>query len=65
MLVLLTWGIAVVVVLFLAAETSLGPVVLTLGRRHGIHFGDLVALVVGGGAALFVTAAIVARYVRR
>jgi hypothetical protein len=38
-------------------ETAVGPVVLTLTRRHGVHVGDLVALV-----AAYTVAAVLTRH---
>lgn len=43
--VLTVWFAATVVVLVVAAETKVGPVLLTLSRRHGVHAGDVVAAV--------------------
>lgn len=55
------WAVAVAVVLLVATDTKAGPVVLTLSPRHGIHVGDLLALVVCSAVALGVTAAVVRR----
>ena len=43
---LATWAIATMFGLFVAAETRIGPVVVALSYRHGIHLGDLVAFMV-------------------
>jgi hypothetical protein len=32
-----------------------GPIVLTLSRRHGVHVGDLVALMAAYTQAVFLT----------
>ena len=51
-----TWLGAAVAVLFVAATTTVGPVVLRLSDRHGVHAGDLVAAVVIVAGAALVTA---------
>ena len=62
LLVLGTWVAATVVVIGVAAETKIGPVVLPLSFRHGIHLGDLATMVVAYGAAILLTAWAVERY---
>jgi len=57
--VLAIWTAATALVLAFAAESSVGPVVLTLSRRHGVHLGDLVALAVAYAAALLITVVVV------
>ena len=49
------WVVATVVVLVIAAETKLGPIVLVLSRRHGVHAGDVLALVLAYAAAGMLT----------
>lgn len=63
--VLLTWAAAAATVLFVAAETSVGPVVMSLSKGHGIHLGDVAALIVAVAVALMITAWIVVRNARR
>ena len=53
--VVAVWCVATVLVLVVAAETRIGPVLVTLTRRHGVHLGDAVALVVGYTAAALAT----------
>lgn len=60
----ITWLAAAGIVLLVAADTSVGPVVLALSHRHGIHAGDLLALAVCFASALLVTVAVVGRYRR-
>ena len=36
------WLIATAIGFGIAAKTSIGPVVLTLSKDHGVHAGDLV-----------------------
>jgi hypothetical protein len=51
--VVATWLGAAVAVLFVVATTTVGPVVLRLSDRHGVHAGDVVgAVVIVAGAAL-------------
>ncbi|MGH3584811.1 MAG: hypothetical protein ACRDQ0_00670 [Pseudonocardia sp.] len=49
--VIAVWVLATLVGLAVAATTKVGPVVLTLTHRHGVHLGDLLAFVVAYGAA--------------
>jgi ribose/xylose/arabinose/galactoside ABC-type transport system permease subunit len=58
----LTWlALATAATAWVAHETTLGPVLVTLGNdqrhghRHGIHVGDLVAATTFFGIALVVT----------
>ena len=53
--ILIVWGTATMFGLAFAELTRVGPVLLTLGRGHGIHVGDLVAFAAAYGAAAFVT----------
>ncbi len=39
------WSIATAIVLLFAAETRVGPAI-RLSERHGVHVGDVAALVV-------------------
>ena len=51
--VLALWTAATAVGLLFAGVTRIGPVVMRLSYRHGVHLGDLVAFVAAyGGAAL-------------
>jgi hypothetical protein len=54
-LLALVWGAATAFALAFAALTKIGPVVLTLTARHGLHAGDLVALVAAYSEALVLT----------
>jgi nitrate/nitrite transporter NarK len=59
-LILVVWGAATAFGLAFAAWTAVGPVLLTLTHRHGVHVGDLVAFVAAYSAA----AALTRRFVR-
>jgi nitrate/nitrite transporter NarK len=59
-LVLVVWGAATAFGLAFAAWTAVGPVLLTLTHRHGVHVGDLVAFV-----AAYSVAAALTRYLLR
>ena len=52
-LLLALWGAATAFGLTFAALTAVGPVLLTLTPRHGVHEGDLVVF-----AAAYTTAAV-------
>jgi hypothetical protein len=54
-LVGVVWLAAAVFTLAVAEATRVGPVVVTLVRGHGVHVGDLVALLGSAAAATFVT----------
>jgi hypothetical protein len=54
------WVVATAVVLLFAADTRVGPILLNLSERHGVHLGDVVALV-----AMYSAAAAVSRWIRR
>lgn len=54
-LLLLGWATAATV--WVAAETAVGPVVVTLSHNHGIHAGDVLAGVLFYGGAVAVVAA--------
>jgi hypothetical protein len=47
-----TWLTAVAGSLWIAAETSVGPVVVELSANHGVHAGDLI---VAGAMGLVAT----------
>jgi hypothetical protein len=49
------WAAATAFVLAFAAGTAVGPVVLSLTPGHGVHVGDLVALLVAYSAAAVLT----------
>jgi hypothetical protein len=51
-----------VFVLMVAAETKIGPVVLTVSRSHGVHAGDVVAAVATYGAAVALTWRLLVRW---
>ena len=53
--ILLLWGAATAFGLAVARWTSLGPVLLTVTRGHGIHAGDVTAFVTAYGAAAVLT----------
>jgi hypothetical protein len=55
--IFVVWGAATAFAAAIAVETAVGPVVLTLTRRHGVHVGDLVALV-----AAYTVAAVLTRH---
>jgi hypothetical protein len=55
------WIVATVAVLVVAADTSFGPTVLTLSHRHGVHVGDVIALVVSYVVATVLTRLILLR----
>jgi hypothetical protein len=50
-LVILVWSVAASAVLVVATETAVGPILIKLSRRHGIHLGDALAFVVFTAAA--------------
>jgi hypothetical protein len=52
---LAVWGLATAAGLVAAATTKIGPVVVALSYRHGVHVGDLVAFAACYAAALPVT----------
>jgi hypothetical protein len=54
-LVVLTWLLAGFLTLIVAAETSVGPVLLVLTRRHGVHSGDAAFGLAAAGVAAVVT----------
>lgn len=49
------WLLAIVGALVVAAKTKLGPTLVTLSSRHGVHLGDVLAVVLGVGVATAVT----------
>jgi hypothetical protein len=59
-LILAAWGAATAFGLAFAEYTKVGPVLLTLSRSHGVHVGDLVALL----ASYTVAAALTRRLLR-
>jgi hypothetical protein len=52
------WLVANAAGLYVAAETSWGPVVVVLSERHGVHVGDILAVLVGVAIATTVTVAV-------
>jgi hypothetical protein len=58
--VVAVWVTATAFGLAIARWTAVGPVVLILGRGHGVHVGDLVAL-----AAAYAEAAVLTRRLHR
>ncbi|WP_098958323.1 hypothetical protein [Pseudonocardia sp. N23] len=56
-----TWAVAAFVTLGVAAETRIGPVILTFTPKHGIHLGDIAVFFGCTAVALVVTAALLAR----
>ena len=55
------WALALGSVLVVASRTKVGPVLVTLSERHGVHTGEAVVLVVVCGVAAIVTRMIVRR----
>ena len=53
--IVLIWGAATAFGLAMARWTSVGPIVLSINRRHGVHVGDLVALMAAYTQAAFLT----------
>jgi hypothetical protein len=53
--VVLVWVAATLFGLGVAATTKIGPIVLTVSARHGVHLGDLLAFAVSYSAALMIT----------
>ena len=49
------WGLATLLGLGVAATTWIGPVVLVITSRHGVHLGDLVAFGLAYLAAAVIT----------
>lgn len=47
----LVWVVATALVLLWAADTKVGPILVRLSPHHGVHLGDVVALVVTYAAA--------------
>jgi hypothetical protein len=60
--VLAVWCAATVAVLAMAADTKIGPIMLVLSRRHGVHAGDLVVAVVAYAAAAVLTWRLLVRW---
>ena len=60
LLTLVLWGAASAFALAFAAWTAVGPVLLVITRRHGVHVGDLVALL-----AAYTVAAVLTRRLLR
>ncbi len=52
------WVVAACGSLLIAARTTVGPVVLDLSHNHGIHLGDVVAVMGGTVWAAVVTIAV-------
>ena len=55
------WAIATLTALFVARITKLGPTLLNVSGRHGLHAGDAVAV----GVALLVAGLATAALMRR
>ncbi|HWM57457.1 MAG TPA: hypothetical protein VNO83_06460 [Pseudonocardia sp.] len=45
-MVLLVWALAGATVLLTAVDTRVGPILLSLSNRHGVHLGDALVLLV-------------------
>jgi hypothetical protein len=45
-MVLVVWAFAGATVLLTAADTRVGPILLSLSKRHGVHLGDALVLLV-------------------
>jgi hypothetical protein len=60
-LVAALWATATVFALAIARWTAVGPIVLTLSRKHGVHVGDLVALAAAYAEAALLTRRLVRR----
>jgi hypothetical protein len=60
LLVIVLWTGATAFGLAFADFTKVGPVVLTLGRGHGVHVGDLLAL-----CAVYAPTALMSRRILR
>ena len=45
------FGLATLVVLYVAATTEAGPILLELSATHGVHAGDVIAGLVAYGSA--------------
>ncbi|GEL25568.1 hypothetical protein PSU4_45220 [Pseudonocardia sulfidoxydans NBRC 16205] len=56
-----TWALAALVTLAVAAETRIGPVIVKFTPKHGIHLGDLAVFFGCTAIALVVTAALLSR----
>lgn len=56
-MVAIVWELCLVVSLFVAATTDIGPVVANLGR-HQLHLGDLLVVLGGVAVAVLVTAVV-------
>jgi hypothetical protein len=53
--VVLAWAAATLLGLVVAVTTRIGPVVLTVSARHGVHLGDLLAFAAAYAAAVVIT----------
>ena len=60
-LIVLVWAAATAFGLAIARWTSVGPIVLSINRRHGVHVGDLVALMAAYTQAALLTRRLVQR----
>ena len=58
-LIVAVWGAATAFGLAFAEFTKVGPVLLTLTRSHGVHVGDLMAMLASYTAAAVLTRRIV------
>jgi hypothetical protein len=50
-----TWVVCLAAALWAAAETKLGRILVQLSPNHGIHLGDVLAVVLGASLAALVT----------
>jgi hypothetical protein len=55
----ITWIAATAICVVFSVATKMGPVVISVTRRHGIHLGDLIAFGLCYAVAIFVTYTIV------
>lgn len=60
-LIVLVWSGAVLVTLFVASDTKIGPVLVKFSRGHGIHLGDALVFVLVVAAASSMTWLLVRR----
>ena len=51
------WLVAGYVSLWIAATTKIGPVVASVSHNHGVHEGDVVAIVAGIAVASIISVA--------
>jgi hypothetical protein len=58
--VVLVWAAATLLGVVVAMTTTIGPIVLSVSARHGVHLGDLVTFAAGYAAAALITLRILA-----